>query len=206
MPAALGHLGIWVEDWAAFLTKEVYRYPTIFGGIAFNGWNNLAPHLYKSLSLQWKYCLKNTSPVRCKLKVFFPPSACFWSCTLYTVLFDHACRRLPRHQSTVWDRIEYPTVTLARYLPVWLGIIWFIFFSDSLFAPHRGCLLFIISVFNHGSLQPRGERGAPYILLKSASSWGMFRQCLNHFPRKATETTLSLLFLSIFMFCGRVGE
>lgn len=38
----------------------------------------------------------------------------FWSPTLYTVLFDHAYPRLPRHQSTVWARTQCPTETWAE--------------------------------------------------------------------------------------------
>lgn len=44
----------------------------------------------------------------------------FWSPALYTVLFDHAYHRLPRHQSTVWDRTQCSTETWAEiYLFDW---------------------------------------------------------------------------------------
>lgn len=122
---SLIYLGLCFVDWAAFVTREVYQYLTIFWGIEFIGWKYVASHLFKTLFLQWMCCLKNTSPAHCKLKIF--RSACFWSSTLYTVLFDHTCCRLPRHQSTVWDRTQYPTVLLARYLPVWLKVICFYF-------------------------------------------------------------------------------
>lgn len=36
-------------DWAAFVTKEVYLYLTIFWGTEFIGWKNLASQLFKAL-------------------------------------------------------------------------------------------------------------------------------------------------------------
>lgn len=139
------------------LSKGGLQYLAVFWAIECISCNSLAPHLFKSLSLQRICFLKNTRPAHRKLKAFHPD--CFWSRTLYTVLFDHACRRLPGHQSSVSDRTRYPTVILAWYLPVGLGIIWL--FSDLPFAAHGGCLVRILSVFHHGSSQP-GYPGASW--------------------------------------------
>lgn len=92
----------------------------------------------------------------------------FWS-TLYTVSFDHAYRRLPRHQSTVWARTQCPTETWAEiYLFDW-GL------SDLIF-----CLLFAplgLPPVHQIHAQPwlltaHLAQGAPPAWLKSASSWG----------------------------------
>lgn len=91
---------MWQADWASFSTKEVHQYLRVFWGVEFIGLNNLAPHIFKKPSLTMIILPEKHQPSTLQIKAF---SLClyFWSPTLYTVLFDHAYHRRPRHQSTV---------------------------------------------------------------------------------------------------------
>lgn len=107
----------------------------------------------------------------------------FWSPTLYTVLFDHACRRLPRHQSSVWDRARCPTETRAEiYLFDWGFSNLFSFLPCCL--PPVGAAS--CASAPHSLVPPSPvSRGGSSCLAKICLLLGMFR--------KAAQPILSLL-------------
>lgn len=107
-----------------------------------------------------------------------------WSPALYTVLFDHAYRRLPRHQSTVWDRAQSLTETRAEiYLFDW-GFSNLFYFLPCCLPPSVGAAS-CAAVVPHSPV----SRGGSSCLAKICLLLGMFR--------KAAQPILSLLGLMV---------